>query len=201
MCGHGGLLVNVVFSLTGIFHGSAGGMSSGHTWHWGTAEQSHQIPLGKPGLVIPRCETLASRSVTFPLHQRKVQRCTHTALSTPPLSRHEDLQLRVQRGGKKRVHSKEEGALFTSPRHHHSSSKTWLKKKKDERLYPSLSSSCCTDHETVLTQLTNTSSESGKKPCTASLHHQQFRTADMQSTMHLWVYSKGFGRMWWAQRL
>lgn len=94
MCGHGRLLVNVVFSLTGIFHGSAGGMSSGHTWHWGTPERSYQIPLGKPGLVIPRCETLASRSVTFPLHQRKVQRCTP---STPPLSRHEDLQLRVQR--------------------------------------------------------------------------------------------------------
>lgn len=78
-CGHGGLLVNVVFSLTGIFHGSAGGMSSGHTWHWGTPEQSYQIPLGKPGLVIPRCETVASRSVTFPLHQRKTE-----ALHPPP---------------------------------------------------------------------------------------------------------------------
>lgn len=105
------LLVNAVFSLTGIFHGSAGGMSSGHTWHWGTPERSYQIPLGKPGLVIPRCETLASRSVTFPLHQRKVQRCTP---STPPLSRYEDLQLKVQRG-KKRVHSKGEGALLTPP--------------------------------------------------------------------------------------
>lgn len=48
-------------------------MSSGHTWHWGTLERSHQIPLGKPGLVIPRCKILASRSVTFPLHQREVQ--------------------------------------------------------------------------------------------------------------------------------
>lgn len=76
MCGHGRLLVNVVFSLTGIFHGSAEGMSLGHTWHWGIPERSYQIPLGKPGLVIPRCETLASRSVTFPLHQRKVQCCT-----------------------------------------------------------------------------------------------------------------------------
>lgn len=130
MCGHGGLLVNVVFSLTGIFHGSAGDMSSGHTWHWGTAEQSHKIPLGKPGLVIPRCETLASRSVTFPLHQRKVQRCTHYP---PPPPHPLFLAMRIcnwgSRGGKKRMHSKGEGALFTSPRHHHSS-KTWLKKKR-----------------------------------------------------------------------
>lgn len=130
MCGHGGLLVNVVFSLTGIFHGSAGGMSSGHTWHWGTAEQSHQIPLGKPGLVIPRCETLASRSVTSPLHQRKVQRCTHTALSTPPLSRHEDLQLRVQRGGKKECIAKEREHSLLHPDTTTAAAKLGLKKKK-----------------------------------------------------------------------
>lgn len=73
-----------MFSLTGIFHGSAEGMSLGHTWHWGILERSYQIPLGKPGLVIPRCETLASRSVTFPLHQRKVQRCTPFAPSFSP---------------------------------------------------------------------------------------------------------------------
>ena len=122
MCGHGRLLVNVVFSLTGIFHGSAGGMSSGHTWHWGTPERSYQIPLGKPGLVIPRCETLASRSVTFPLHQRE-----STALATPsatPLSRHEDLQLRVQR--EKECTAKGEGAFFTP-------SSTRLKKKNKKK--------------------------------------------------------------------
>ena len=94
MCGHRGLLVNVMFSLTGIFHGSAGGMSSGHTWYQGTPEWSHKIPLGKPGLVIPRCETLASRSVTFPLHQRRVQRWTP---STPSLF----LATRICNGGSK----------------------------------------------------------------------------------------------------
>lgn len=112
MCGHGGLLVNVVFSLTGIFHGSAGGMSSGHTWHWGTPERSYQIPLGKPGLVIPRCETPASRSVTFSLHQRKALR------SNPPLPvffRHEDLQLRVQRGKKGCMAKERENTLYFTP--------------------------------------------------------------------------------------
>lgn len=33
MRGHGGLLGDAVFSLTGIFHGSTKGMSSGHTCH------------------------------------------------------------------------------------------------------------------------------------------------------------------------
>lgn len=125
MCGHGGLLVNVVFSLTGIFHGTAGGMSSGHTWHWGTPERSHQIPLGKPGLVIPRCETPASRSVTFPLHQRKVLRCN---LPPPPPSRHEDLQLRVQRGKKGCVAKEREHSLF-HPHH----CKARLKKKRKRK--------------------------------------------------------------------
>lgn len=130
MCGHGGLLVNVVFSLTGIFHGTAGGMSSGHTWHWGTPERSHQIPLGKPGLVIPRCETLASRSVTFPLHQRKVLRCNPPTPSFSPWgSAVEGPE------GKKRLRGKGERALFISPPPLQSTS---LKKKKKKNISVSL---------------------------------------------------------------
>lgn len=156
MCGQGRLLVNVVFSLTGIFHGSAGGMSSGHTWHWGTPDRSYQIPLGKPGLVIPRCETLASRSVTFPLHQRKVQRCTPS--THPPF-----LAKRICNWGskgkkekKKKVLGKGEGALLIPPTTA-AAAKLCFKIKFSDSI---LSSSCCTDHETVLTQLviTNTSS-------------------------------------------
>lgn len=123
MCGHGGLLVNVVFSLTGIFHGSAGGISSGHTWHRGTPERCPQIPLGKPGLVIPRCETLASRSVTFSLHQKE-SAALHP-LSHPLFSCHEDLQLRVQRGKKKKCTAMEREHSLLHPT---SSSKTWLRK-------------------------------------------------------------------------
>lgn len=124
MCGHGGLLVNVVFSLTGIFHGTAGGMSSGHTWHWGTPERSHQIPLGKPGLVIPRCETPASRSVTFPLHQRKVPRCN--PLHPHPLF----LAMRIcnwgSRGEKKAAWQRRESTLYFTP----TTAKHVLKKRK-----------------------------------------------------------------------
>lgn len=132
MCGHIGLLVNFVFSLTRIFHGNAGGMSSGHTWHWGTPERSHQIPLGKPGLVIPRCETLASRSVTFPLHQRRVQRSTPS-----PLPCHEDLQLRVQRGErgkKKESKAKEKAHSCPTSTAAAAAAKLKRKKKKDQRL-------------------------------------------------------------------
>lgn len=135
MCGHIGLLVNFVFSLTRIFHGNAGGMSSGHTWHWGTPERSHQIPLGKPGLVIPRCETLASRSVTFPLHQSRVQHCTPS-----PLPCHEDLQLRVQRGERKKKKSAKQRrrrTLAPLAQQQQQSSKERKKKISD---YPSPSS-------------------------------------------------------------
>lgn len=168
MCGHIGLLVNFVFSLTRIFHGNAGGMSSGHTWHWGTPERSHQIPLGKPGLVIPRCETLASRSVTFPLHQSRVQRCT----PSPPLPCHEDLQLRVQRGerGKKRECKAKEKAHSCPTSTAAAAAKAQKKerKKKDQRLSIPPPQGA---HETVRPQLelTDTSLQSGEKPCAASL--------------------------------
>lgn len=198
MCGHGRLLVNVVFSLTGIFHGSAGGMSSGHTWHWGTPERSYQIPLGKPGLVIPRCETLASRSVTFPPHQRE-----STALQPPPQPLF--LAMRIcnwgSKGKKSAQQKEKELSLLPPPL-------DFKKKIKNQRFYPFLSSSCCTDHETVLTQLeiTNTSSQSGENPCTVSRRYQHFRTTNrlicffVLSTMRLGVYSKGFSGTTWAQR-
>lgn len=150
MCGHIGLLVNLVFSLTRIFHGSAGGMSSGHTWHWGTPERSHQIPLGKPGLVIPRCETLASRSVTFPLHQSRVQRCTPSPF----------LAMRIcnwgSRGGREKKGSAKQRrrrTLAPLAQQQHSS-----KKKKKISDYPSHSSGSTWDssnaagaHQHILT--------------------------------------------------
>lgn len=103
-------------------------MSSGHTWHWGTLERSHQIPLGKPGLVIPRCEILASRSVTFPLHQREVQHCNPRL----PL-----LSTRICNWGSRgeRVHIEGKGALSPPPKHTTAAAK--LKRggrKKDQRL-------------------------------------------------------------------
>lgn len=156
MCGHIGLLVNLVFSLTRIFHGSAGGMSSGHTWHWGTPERSHQIPLGKPGLVIPRCETLASRSVTFPLHQSRVQRCTPSPF----------LAMRIcnwgSRGGREKKGSAKQRrrrTLAPLAQQQHSSKK----KKRSAIIHPTPRGA----HETVLTQLelTSTSLQSGEEPC------------------------------------
>ena len=161
MCGHRGLLVNVMFSLTGIFHGSAGGMSSGHTWYQGTPEWSHKIPLGKPGLVIPRCETLASRSVTFPLHQRRVQRWTP---STPSLF----LATRICNGGSKggRGGAAKREVLFTSPHHHHHIS-------KDPQLYPFLYSSCCTWD--CFYTAGEQHLQSNENPCTTSLRDHHFR--------------------------
>lgn len=158
MRGHIGLLVNLVFSLTRIFHGSAGGMSSGHTWHWGTPERSHQIPLGKPGLVIPRCETLASRSVTFPLHQSRVQHCTPFP---PPL-----LAMRIcnwgSRGGerkKKECTAKEKAHSCPT-----STAAAKLKKKKKRKRSAIIHPTPWGAHETVLTQLelTSTPLQSGE---------------------------------------
>lgn len=158
------MLVNFVFSLTRIFHGNAGGMSSGHTWHWGTPERSHQIPLGKPGLVIPRCETLASRSVTFPLHQSRVQRSTPS-----PLPCHEDLQLRVQRGERgEKKESKAKEKAHSCPTSTAAAAKLKRKKKKRSAIiHPPPQGA----HETVRTQLelTDTSLQSGEKPCAVSL--------------------------------
>lgn len=107
-------------------------MSSGHTWHWGTPERSYQIPLGKPGLVIPRCETLASRSVTFPLHQRESAALHphHTSL----LSRHEDLQLRVQREKDWTAKERELSKLPSNT----TTAKFSLEKNIYQRLYPFL---------------------------------------------------------------
>lgn len=192
MCGHGGLLVNVVFSLTGIFHGSAGGMSSGHTWHWGTPERSYQIPLGKPGLVIPRCETLASRSVTFPLHQRE-----STALH--PLHHPLFLAMRIcnwgSKGKKECTAKKGEGALLTPPPTTTTAAKLGLKKSailsvpllklllRTMRLFqhswrsPTRLHSQVKNHIVYLCSINIT----GTRSCVFIL-----------STMHLGVYSKGF---------
>lgn len=114
-------------------------MSSGHTWHWGTPERSYQIPLGKPGLVIPRCETPASRSVTFSLHQRKA---LHSNPPLPPFFLPWGSAIEGPEE-KKAAWRRRERTLFISPPLQSSSS------EKGSGLCVFPSASCYVDPETI----------------------------------------------------